>query len=146
MHMIDYWLSALSASTVLEAHVRPLKRLAMVVRLDGELRSGRRMCASAFPRSRNSSVRDRGGRASRGLAKLPRPPASNTHNKTMVSAYRTDALRDPTLELRDLFASSSSLEEDDFAAQVTRHFSHVFSADDAFAEVSEDNLVCRVLC
>lgn len=51
----------------------------------------------------------------------------------MVSAYRTDALRDPTAELRELFAAHASLH--DFAPQVTKHFSSVFSSDDAFAEI-----------
>lgn len=52
---------------------------------------------------------------------------------SMVSAYRTDALRDPTAELRELFAAHASSQN--FVAEVTRHFSSVFSSDEAFAEV-----------
>lgn len=51
----------------------------------------------------------------------------------MVSAYRADALRDPTAELRELFSAHSA--EDDFTAHVTRHFTDVFSSNDAFTEV-----------
>ncbi|GJE86827.1 mini-chromosome maintenance complex-binding protein [Phanerochaete sordida] len=51
----------------------------------------------------------------------------------MVSAYRTDALRDPTAELKELFATHESAH--DFAPEVTRHFSTVFSSSEAFAEI-----------
>ncbi|EKM55766.1 uncharacterized protein PHACADRAFT_95582 [Phanerochaete carnosa HHB-10118-sp] len=51
----------------------------------------------------------------------------------MVSAYRADALRDPTAELKELFAAHSTVQ--DFASQVTRHFSSVFSSDGAFSEI-----------
>ena len=50
----------------------------------------------------------------------------------MVSAYLTDALRDPTGELQELYASSTS---EDFPAEVTKHFSHVFEKDEAFRQV-----------
>ena len=51
----------------------------------------------------------------------------------MVSAYRADALRDPTSELRELFTARDAAA--DFSAQVSRHFSTVFASQEAFAEV-----------
>lgn len=51
----------------------------------------------------------------------------------MVSAYRADALRDPTTELKELFTLHSLAS--DFPMQVTHHFSNVFGSDEAFAEV-----------
>lgn len=52
----------------------------------------------------------------------------------MVSAYLVDALKDPTSELEELYARTSS--SVDFPSEVARHFSTVFSADHAFSEVS----------
>ena len=56
-----------------------------------------------------------------------------TRPREMVSAYRADALRDPTSELRELFAAHAAAS--DFPAEVSRHFSTVFSSEEAFAEV-----------
>ena len=50
----------------------------------------------------------------------------------MVSAYLSDALRDPTGELQELYASSTS---DDFPAEVTKHFARVFEKNEAFNQV-----------
>ena len=52
----------------------------------------------------------------------------------MVSAYLADALRDPTLELQELYIRTPASQ--DFPSEVSRHFSKVFSADDAFREAS----------
>ena len=51
----------------------------------------------------------------------------------MVSAYRVDALRDPTGELKELFADRSL--RDNFPAAVATHFTRVFQRPDAFNEV-----------
>ncbi|KAI0811039.1 putative alanine racemase-domain-containing protein [Irpex lacteus] len=51
----------------------------------------------------------------------------------MVSAYLADALRDPTSELQQLYTRTASTQ--DFPSEVTRHFSGVFSTDDAFREI-----------
>ena len=59
----------------------------------------------------------------------------------MVSAYRVDALRDPTSELRNLFTEHTSSQ--DFATEVTRHFSNIFSSDEAFMEVRKTSCQCK---
>lgn len=53
----------------------------------------------------------------------------------MVSAYRADALRDATGELRDLFSSHKPGELDGFPQAVSSHFSRVFQASEAFKEI-----------
>ena len=55
---------------------------------------------------------------------------------TMVSAYRIDALRDPTNELKELFSvATKSSPDQPFADAVMDHFSRVFEKLDAFREV-----------
>ncbi|KAJ3553347.1 hypothetical protein NM688_g3664 [Phlebia brevispora] len=51
----------------------------------------------------------------------------------MVSAYLADALRDPTSEIKELYATHDPSK--DFVQLVVNHFSKVFSSDAAFEEI-----------
>lgn len=54
--------------------------------------------------------------------------------RKMVSAYLVDALRDPTVELQDLFTSASS-SATEFPQLVANHFSRVFRTETAYKQV-----------
>ncbi|CAL1703945.1 unnamed protein product [Somion occarium] len=56
----------------------------------------------------------------------------------MVSAFRADALRDPTEELKELYTTATS--RDDFPAVVAAHFCRVFHSSDAFKEIPPLNV------
>ena len=57
----------------------------------------------------------------------------------MVSAYLADALRDPTTELKELFAKNAT--SVDFPQDVVSHFSTVFNSDLAFKQVCHESHV-----
>ncbi|KAJ3482504.1 hypothetical protein NLI96_g6944 [Meripilus lineatus] len=57
----------------------------------------------------------------------------------MVSAYLVDALRDPTVELQDLFTSASS-SATEFPQLVANHFSRVFRTETAYKQIPALNL------
>ncbi|KAH9925300.1 putative alanine racemase-domain-containing protein [Fomitopsis serialis] len=53
----------------------------------------------------------------------------------MVSAYRVDSLKNPTLALQDFHKECSSEQIDSFPRLVSEHYSQVFGAPDAFNEI-----------
>lgn len=54
----------------------------------------------------------------------------------MVSSLLVEALSSPTEALLELYNAQSPETNHDFPAAVTKHFSDIFKAEDAFREVS----------
>lgn len=67
----------------------------------------------------------------------PRPLA------TMVSAYRVDTLRNPTLGLQDSYRDCAREGTANFPRLVSDHYAHVFRAPEAFNEVRENTLMWK---
>ncbi|TFY68061.1 hypothetical protein EVJ58_g1224 [Rhodofomes roseus] len=53
----------------------------------------------------------------------------------MVSAYRIDSLKNPTLALQDFFKECALEQRENFARRVSEHYSQVFNAPEAFNEI-----------
>ena len=53
----------------------------------------------------------------------------------MVSAYRVDTLRNPTIALQDFYAECNTEDTTNFPRRVSDHYAKVFQAPEAFHEV-----------
>ena len=81
--------------------------------------------------------------ASKLTRRLPFAPCSEQSSPlaAMVSAYRVDTLRNPTLALQDLYRECTREGTTNFPRLVSDHYAHVFRAPEAFNEVRENILM-----